>query len=113
MNITITEKFIVSNISITKTENAKIPNLRASAIITFKGEDDSYFSISGFTVWKSKQNDSLNVSVPQKRNFGNCFEYFLPEKSFWKKLKAEIIKQYEDSTIPIIEERESGVYETK
>ena len=76
------------------------PNLLANAFLTLKEEFGSYFTISGFTVWKSKDYKGYNVKVPQKRNFDYCSF----EKSLWQKLKKEIISEYERSTIPIIEE---------
>ena len=67
------------------------PNLLANASVSFKGNSGQYFTITGFTVWKSKYN-GLNVQVPQK-NFPP-FKYLLVEKSLWKKISDEIINLY-------------------
>jgi hypothetical protein len=77
-------------------------NLLANATLTFKGELGEYFTISGFTVWKSKFG-GFNVVVPKKWNF----KYFLSEKSLFEKIKKEILEKYDYASIasvPIIEE---------
>ncbi|HOX10363.1 MAG TPA: hypothetical protein P5323_00180 [Candidatus Moranbacteria bacterium] len=76
-------------------------NLLANATLTFKGELGEYFTISGFTVWKSKYDNALNVQVPQKRNFKYC----LFEKSLLEKIKREIIEKYDYASIPIVEKK--------
>jgi hypothetical protein len=83
------------------TGEKKHKNLLAYATITFKGELGEYFSISGFTVWKSKY-EGYNVEVPSKPGFKYC----LIEKYFWRKITDEIIKRYNYETIPIIEDGE-------
>jgi hypothetical protein len=75
-------------------------NLLACATLTFKGKEGEYFTISGFTIWKSKYG-GYNVEPPQKRNFKYC----LFEGSLWRKLKKEIIEQYDYAMIPIVEEK--------
>lgn len=77
------------------------PNLLANASVSFKGASGQYFTITGFTVWKSKYG-GLNVQVPQK-NFPP-FKYLLVEKTLWKKISDEIVSQYEYAIIPIIKE---------
>lgn len=78
------------------------PNLLANASVSFKGVSGQYFTITGFTVWKSKYG-GINVQVPQK-NFPT-FKFVLMEKTLWKKISDEIISQYEYAIIPIIKER--------
>lgn len=76
------------------------PNLLANASVSFKGSvSGQYFTITGFTVWKSKFK-GLNVQVPQK-NFPP-FKYLLVEKSLWKKISDEILDKYEREIIPIV-----------
>jgi len=81
------------------TDKKKHPNLLAYITLTFKEEFGEYFTISGFTFWKSKFG-GYNVEVPSKIGFKYC----LIEKSLWRKIKQEIIKQYDYESIPIIEE---------
>ena len=99
MKINIEEKFSISSISITKATNVKNTNLLAYATVRFDGGQDCYFILSGFTVWISKFG-GLNVEVAKNGNF----KFHIFEKSLLEKLKKEIIKQYEFSAIPIIEE---------
>lgn len=72
-------------------------NLLANATLTFKGELGEYFTISGFTIWKSKFG-GLNVEVPKKK----YFKYCLFEKSLFEKIKKEIIEKYDYASVPII-----------
>ena len=81
------------------TDSNKHPNLLAYITLTFKGESGEYFTISGFTLWKSNYG-GYNVEVPSKRGFKYC----LIEKSLWQKIKKEIIDKYDYESIPIIEE---------
>jgi len=82
------------------TEKDKHPNLLAYVSFTFKEESGSYLIMSGFTFWKSKYG-GYNVAVPSKPGF----QYFLGDKSLWRKIKKEIIEQFEYENIPIIENK--------
>lgn len=96
MNINFTEL----TVKIQKMEN-KHPNFLASAIVTFKEQMGGYLSISGFTIWKSKyEGQGYNVEVPSKPGFKFC----LCEKTLWKTISQEVIREYEKFTIPVIEE---------
>lgn len=77
------------------------PNLLANASVSFKGIGGQYFTITGFTVWKSKFG-GLNVQVPQK-NFPH-FKYLLVEKTLWKKISDEVLSRYEYAIIPAVKE---------
>ena len=81
------------------TDSNKHQNLLAYITLTFQGESGEYLTISGFTLWKSKFG-GYNVEVPSKRGFKYC----LIEKFLWRKIKQEIIKQYDYGNIPIVEE---------
>jgi len=81
-------------------EGEKHPNLLAYATLIFQEESGEYFTISGFTLWKSKYG-GYNLEVPSNKGFKHC----LFEKSFKQKIKQEIIKQYEYESIPLIEEK--------
>lgn len=73
-------------------------NLLANASVSFKGIGGQYFTITGFTVWKSKYG-GLSVQVPQKA----LFKFLLVEKSLWKRISDEIINQYDYSSVPIVQ----------
>ena len=81
------------------TGNEKHPNLLAYVTLTFKEESGEYFTISGFTFWRSKFT-GYNLEVPGKAGFKYC----IADKSLWRKIKQEIIRQYEYETIPVVEE---------
>lgn len=83
------------------TEENKHPNLLAYVSVTLKEESGGYLTMSGFTFWKSKYS-GYNVAVPSKPGF----KYFLGEKPLWRKIKKEIINQFEYESIPIIESKE-------
>lgn len=77
----------------------KHENILATASITLKEEGGGYFTISGFTVWKSKDYKGLNITEPQKPGF----KYVLFESGLGRKIKAEIARAYETEKIPIID----------
>lgn len=104
MKINIEEKFSISNITIKKVAVGKNPNLLAYASLTFKGESGSYFTMSGFTVWISKFG-GFNVETPKNKNF----QFYLFEKSLLKKIKSEVIRAYEYSEIPVVEDDKQGI----
>jgi hypothetical protein len=83
---------------ISETER-KHENILGNASITLKEEDGGYFTISGFTIWKSKDFKGLNITEPQKPGF----KYVLFEPNTGRRIKAEIIKAYEMEKIPVIE----------
>ncbi len=77
------------------------PNLLANATVSFRGITGQYFTITGFTVWKS-QYGGLNVQVPQRRF--PPFKYLLVEKTLWKKISDEVLRQYDYASMPIVKE---------
>lgn len=93
MEINFTE-LTVKIIDIKKTH----PNLLASAMVTLKEQGGVYLTISGFTIWISKHG-GYNVEMPQKPGFKFC----LCEKTLLERIKQEILREYEKSTIPIVE----------
>lgn len=106
MEIKIQGKFVLNKISIKPIKDKKNPNLLGYASISFKEEiSGEYFTISGFTIWKSKF-EGYNVEVPAKKHFKFC----LFESSLWRKIKQKIIKKYEYEEIPIIKEEEKSSY---
>lgn len=96
LELRLTELSVKINIS-----NGKIPNMLANANVTFKFETGEYFTITGFSVWKSKfEGNGLNITEPQKARFKFCFF----EKSIWTKIKKNILDAYEYASIPIVED---------
>jgi len=93
MKINLTEV----TISFKKPEGKHHENLLAHAAITLKDENHDYLVISGITVWKSKEFSGLNVEPPKNRTFKYCYG------SLWQKLKKEILEQYENWSIPVID----------
>lgn len=79
-------------------QDRKHENILATASITLKEEDGGYFTISGFTVWKSKDYKGLNITEPQKPGF----KYVLFESNLGRKIKSEIVRCYEHERIPIV-----------
>ncbi len=87
-------------IKIKEINNTKHPDAKAQAFISFADEHQRTMTFSGFTVRKSKYNDGYYVTPPSNK----FFKFFRAEASLWKELEKEIIKEYDNSTIPIIEE---------
>jgi hypothetical protein len=77
----------------------KHENLLANASLTFRFENGQYFSISGFSIWKSKYDGQPNVQMPRKAGFRFCTF----ESNLWKILSKEILNKYDYYTIePVI-----------
>jgi hypothetical protein len=83
---------------VTPIEKPPHQNLLANASVSFKAVGNQYFTITGFSVWKSKYG-GLSVQVPQKASF----KFLLVEGSLWKTISNEIIEEYERSIIPIVQ----------
>ena len=73
-------------------------NLLATASITLKDEAEDSLTISGITIWKSKINNDINIEPPKNRFFKYCYG------GLWKKIKKEIIKEYDYENIPVVED---------
>ena len=97
INITEVNFTIKKNVDPNKHEN-----LLGYATLIFKDDLGDYFTITGFTIWKSKINGLLNVEPPGKIGFKYCLGPIL------KKLTKEIIEQYNFQSIPIVEEEEAN-----
>jgi len=80
------------------------PDLLAYTSLIFAEENKRYFAISGFTIRKSKFNGKPYLAPPSRRTKNGFFVYTLFEKTLWREIEKEVIKQYEYETIPIIEE---------
>lgn len=76
----------------------KTPNLLANVHLTFKGPGNHYFTITGFSLWKS-QYSGLNLEPPKK----GFFKFVLFEKELKKMIMKEVIKAYDYKDIPVIE----------
>lgn len=100
MKITINEiKFTIK-----LTEDNKHPDLLAYASIKFIDEHERHFAFNGFTIRKSKFNGKPYLAPPTKKMEKGFFKFTLVERSLWKEIEKEIIAQYENEIIPIIEE---------
>ena len=87
-------------------EKKNHPNILATATITLKEELGEYLIISGFTIWKSRDYDGLNVEAPKSNTkFKYCQGTLLP------RIKREIERQYEQDLkykdIPVVEDKTS------
>jgi hypothetical protein len=103
MKININE--ITIKINLIPEEKKPHPNFLANAFVTFKDDVGNYITISGFAVWKSKDYEGYNVTVPQRPGTKHRFQYWASNKDFGTKIKREIISEYHNSTIPTIEEK--------
>ncbi len=94
------------NFTIQKATDAKKhQNLLAFITLIFRGESGEYFTMSGFTLWKSNFT-GYNFEVPGKIGFKYC----LIEKSLRRRIKEEVIKQYEYANIPVVEDKKAPYY---
>lgn len=89
---------ITVKINLVLEKERKHPNILANALVTFKEEEGGYFTVSGFTVWRS-QYGGFNVTPPTNK----FFKYFISESGFWKRLELAIIDAYEFAKIPVID----------
>lgn len=96
MQIKFTE--ITVKVNLIPEKDRKHENMLATAFLTFKDAGGGYFTISGFTVWKSKEYAGLNVTLPGNKKF----QYMQLEPGLWKKIKIEIMNAYEYKIIPIV-----------
>ena|SRR3989338_7169774 len=96
MQIKFTE--ITVKVNLIPEKDRKHENMLATAFLTFKDAGGGYFTIPGFTVWKSRDYLGLNVTEPQKPGF----KHVLFESGLWKKIKKEIIDAYQNEEIPVI-----------
>jgi len=89
-------------VKIQKIEKKPHPNFLAYASVTFRLKDGGCFTISNFTIWKSKYDGRYNVEPPKNnRKFQYCFfKGFL-----WEMIEREVINKYEYEEIPIINEK--------
>jgi hypothetical protein len=99
MKINIEAKFEIKDISVKLGEGKIHENFLAYASLKFEDENNGYyFTISGFSIWKSKYG-GYNVETPKKVHF----TYFLSDKVLMQKIRKAIIEKYEYEKIPVIE----------
>ncbi len=84
----------------------KYPDLLAYASLKFIDEHGRHFTVNGFTIRKSKYNGKPYLTLPSKRMANGFFKFTLIENSLWKEIEKEALSQYEQETIPVIEEKE-------
>jgi hypothetical protein len=86
-------------------DDSRYPDLLAYASITLVDEHERHLTINGFTIRKSKY-DGKPYLMPPSRSTGKSFyKFILTERSLWKEIEKEVIKEYEVGTIPIVEEK--------
>ena len=91
---------------INSTHDSKHPDLLAEVFITFVDEHSRYFICNGFALRKSKFGDHKPYLIsPSKKSGNGYYKFNLIDKSLWKEIEKEVIKQYEYKNIPVIEEK--------
>jgi hypothetical protein len=79
------------------------PDLLAYASLTFIEEHERHFTFNGFTIRKSKYNGKPYLAPPTKATGKGFYKFTLVERSLWKEIERETVKEYEYAIIPIIE----------
>jgi len=87
-------------------EDNKHPDLLAYVSMRFIDEHERYFTFNGFTIRKSKFDGKPYLVPPSKRTANGFFKFVLAERSLWKEIEKEAIKEYDYATIPIVEEKD-------
>lgn len=83
--------------------NEKMPDLFARVSLVLLEEHKRHFTISGFTIRKSKYDSKPYLLPPSQSKGKSFFKFVLMEESLWKEIETEVIKEYEKATIPIID----------
>lgn len=89
------------------TMDKKRPDLLAYVSFIFIEEHERYFTINGFTIRKGEydnNNNKLYLAPPSKSTSRGFYRFTLIERSLWKEIEKEVISEYENTTIPIIED---------
>jgi len=77
----------------------------AHVSFTFIDDLERYFTVSGFTIRKSKYNQEPYLMGPSRPiKGGGFFKFTLIDRSLWKMMVKEALSKFEYSNIPIIEE---------
>jgi hypothetical protein len=87
---------------ISPVSDKKKPDLRANVSIIFRDKErqDNWMIFTGFSLRESKfEAGTLYLAYPARFNF----RFFLIEQSFKKLLEKEVIEQYNDISIPVID----------
>lgn len=80
------------------------PNLLAYVSIGFIEEHERFFMVNGFAIRKSHFNGKPYLTDPSKKMGNGFYKYALIEKSLRKEIEKEILSEYENQIIPIVEE---------
>ncbi len=83
-------------------EDKKKPDLLAYMSLKFIDEHERHFTVNGFTIRKSKFDSKPYLAGPSKSAGGRFFKFILAEKSLWKEIEKEAVREYEEATIPVI-----------
>ena len=85
------------------------PDLLAHVSLTLYDTQARYFTVSGFTLRKSKYNGSPYLLGPNRpKREGGFFQFTLIENSLKKMIENEVLLQYDKETIPVVEEKEEN-----
>jgi len=88
------------------TSDKKRPDLLAYASLIFIDEYERHFTVNGFTIRKSKFNGEPYLAPPSKRTEKGFYKFILAERSLWKEIEREALKEYRDEDIPITEDED-------
>jgi hypothetical protein len=90
-------------------DDSSRPDLLAYASITLIDEHERHLTINGFTVRKSQYDGKPYLMPPSKSTGRGFYKFILAERSLWKEIEKEAIKEYEHEIIPIVEEKKSSL----
>jgi len=79
----------------------KRPDLLAYASLIFVDEHERHFVCNGFTIRTSQYDGKPYLVPPSKRTEKGFYKFNLVERSLWKQIEREAIKQYDYETIPV------------
>ncbi len=92
------------NFTINIKDDKEHPDLLAYLSIIFIEEHGRKFACNGFTIRKSKFDGKPYIAMPSKRSGNGFFVFNLIEKTLFKEIEREAIRQYEHESIPVIED---------
>ena len=83
-------------------EDKSYSDLLAYVSMTLKDEHQRNFICNGFTIRKSKNNGEPYLTFPSKKTGTGFYKFNLIEKSLFKEIEKEVLRQYSEDIIPII-----------
>ena len=97
-------KFEELKFSIKPNVDKSYPDLFARVSISFFDEHQRNFTFNGFTIRKSKNDGKPYLTHPSKPTNNGFYVFSLVDKTLFKEIEREVLKEYSDNTIPIIDE---------